>query len=140
MGEVCILLASEAWYYSSLNMSDTWNLQGNQCLNASGTPLGTKNSCWNCDKPEHSLDCCTQPQNEERIAEYQRKWIEANGRNPKKKGKGGSGNYNKRSGVPKPGELGACYVDRTPYTYGGKKHNGIEWGWNTNHSTKFYKK
>ncbi len=38
MGEVCILLASAAQYYSSLNMSDTWNLPQKQCLNAFGTP------------------------------------------------------------------------------------------------------
>ncbi len=73
-------------------MSDTWNLPQNQRLNAFGTPLGAKNSCWNCGKPDHSLDHCTQPQNKEQIAENCRKWMEANGWNPKKKGKGGSGN------------------------------------------------
>ncbi len=61
MGEVRILLASAAQYYSSLNMSDTWNLPQNQRLNAFGTPLGAKISCWNCGKPDHSLDHCTQP-------------------------------------------------------------------------------
>jgi hypothetical protein len=48
MGEVRILLASAAQYYNSLNMSDNWNLPQNQRLNAFGTPLGAKNSCWNC--------------------------------------------------------------------------------------------
>jgi hypothetical protein len=67
--------------------------------------------------------------------------MEANGWNPKKKGKGGSGNYeHKKSGPPKPGELGVCYVDGTPYTYCGKKHNGIESGWNMTNATKFHKK
>ncbi len=93
MGEVAILLASAAQYYNSLNMNDNWNLHQNQRLNAFGTPLGAKNSCWNCSKPDHSLNQCTQPQNEERIAENCCKWMEANGWNPKKKGKGGSGNY-----------------------------------------------
>jgi hypothetical protein len=93
MGEVRVLLASAAQYYNSLTMSDTWNLPQNQRLNAFGTPLGAKNSCWNCGKPDHSLNQCTQPQNEERIAENHCKWMEANGRNPKKKGKDGSGNY-----------------------------------------------
>jgi hypothetical protein len=59
MGEVRILLASAAQYYSSLNMSDTWNLPQNQRLNAFGTPFEAKNSCWNCGKPDHSLDHCT---------------------------------------------------------------------------------
>ncbi len=40
----------------------------------------------------------------------------------------------------KPGELGVCYVGGTPHAYCGKKHNGIECGWNTTHSTKFHKK
>jgi hypothetical protein len=67
--------------------------------------------------------------------------MEANGRNPLKKGKGGSGNYEqKKWGPPKPGELGVCYVNGTPYAYCGKKPNGIECGWNTTHSTKFHKK
>jgi hypothetical protein len=67
--------------------------------------------------------------------------MEANGWNPKKKGKGGSGNYEQeKGGPPKPGELGVCYVDGTPYAYYGKKHDGIECGWNTTHSTKFHKK
>jgi hypothetical protein len=67
--------------------------------------------------------------------------MEANGRNPKKKGKGGSGNYEQEKwGPPKPGELGVRYVDGTPYAYCGKKNNGIECGWNTTHSTKFHKK
>ncbi len=61
MGEVRVLLAPAAQYFSSLNMSDTWNLPQNQCLNVFGTPLGSKNSCWNCGKPDHSLDHCTQP-------------------------------------------------------------------------------
>jgi hypothetical protein len=82
MGEVRVLLASAAQYYNSLNMSDNWNLPQNQRLNAFGTPLGAKNSCWNYGKPDHSLNQCTQPQNEERIAENCRKWMEANGRNP----------------------------------------------------------
>ncbi len=94
MGEVCVLLASAAQYYNSLNMSDNWNLPQNQCLNVFGMPLETKNSCWNCGKPDHSLSQCTQPQNEERIPENCRKWMEENGRNPKKKGKGGSGSGN----------------------------------------------
>jgi hypothetical protein len=55
MGEVRVLLASAAQYYNSLNMSDNWNLPQNQCLNAFGTPLGAKNSCWNCGKLDHSL-------------------------------------------------------------------------------------
>jgi hypothetical protein len=63
------------------------------------------------------------------------------GRNPKKKGKGGSGNNKQEKwGLHKPGELGVCYVDGTPYAYCGKKHNRIESGWNTTHSTKFHKK
>ncbi len=67
--------------------------------------------------------------------------MEANGRNPKKKGKGGSGSYKQEKWVPhKPGELGVCYVNGTPYAYCGKMHNGIECDWNTNHSTKFHKK
>ncbi len=67
--------------------------------------------------------------------------MEANGRNPKKKGKGGSDNYEQEKwGPPKPGELGVCYVDGTPYAYCGKKHNGSECGWNMTHSTKFHKK
>jgi hypothetical protein len=93
MGEVCVLLASAAQYYSSLNMSGTWNLPLNQRQNVFGAPLGAKNSCWNCGKPDHSLDHCSQPLNEKRIAENHRKWMEANGRNPKKKEKGGSSNY-----------------------------------------------
>jgi hypothetical protein len=142
MGEVRVLLASAAQYYNSLNMSDNWNLPQNQHLNAFGTPLGAKNSCWNCSKPGHSLNQCTQPQNEVRIAEnHWCKWTEANGRNPKKKGKGGSGNYEQEKwGPPKPGEWGVCYVNGTPYAYCGKKHNGIECGWNRTHSTKFHKK
>ncbi len=141
MGEVCILLASAAQYYNSLIMSDNWNLPQNQHLNAFGTPMGAKNSCWNCGKPDHSLNQCTQPQNEERIAENCPKWMEANGWNLKKKGKCSSGNYEQENwGPPKPGELGVCYVDGTPYTYCGKKHNGIDCGWNTTHSTKFHKK
>ncbi len=64
---------------------DTWNLPQNQRLNIFGTLLGAKNSCWNCGKMDHSLDHCTQPQNEERIAENCGKWMEANGQNPKKK-------------------------------------------------------
>jgi hypothetical protein len=44
MGEVRVLLASAAQYYSSLNMSDTWNLPQNKRLNAFGTPLGAKDS------------------------------------------------------------------------------------------------
>jgi hypothetical protein len=79
MGEVRVLLASAAQYYISLNMSDNWNLPRNQHLNVFGTPLGAKNSCWNCGKPDHSLNQCTQPQNEERIAENCCKWMEANG-------------------------------------------------------------
>ncbi len=141
MGDVRILLASAAQYYSSLNMSDTWNLPQNQRLNAFGTPTGAKNSCWNCGKPDHSIDHCTQPQNEERIAENCRKWMEANGWNPKKKGKGSSGNYmQEKWGPPKPGEWGVHYVDGTPYAYCGKKHNGIDCGWIRTHSTKFFKK
>ncbi len=67
--------------------------------------------------------------------------MEANGQNSKKKGKGGSGNYKQEQwGHSKPGELGVLYVDGTSYAYCGKKHNGIECGWNTNHSTKFHKK
>ena len=67
--------------------------------------------------------------------------MEANGLNPKNKGKGGSGNYeHEKWGPPKPGELGICYVNGTPYVYCGKKHNGIECSWNTTHSTKFHKK
>ncbi len=138
MGEVRILLATAAQYYSSLNMSDTWNLPQHQHLNVIGTPLG---SCWNYGKLDHSLDHCTQPQNEEQIAENCCKWMEANGWNPKKKGKGSSGNYKQEKwGHPKPGELGVHYVDGTPYAYCGKKHNGIECGWNTTNSTKFHKK
>jgi hypothetical protein len=76
MGEVHVLLASAAQYYSSLNMSDTWNLPQNQCLNIFGTPLGAENSCWNCGKLDHSLDHCTQPQNEEWIAENCCKWVD----------------------------------------------------------------
>ncbi len=141
MGEVPVLLASAAQYYSSLNTSDTWNLPRNHCLNAFAAPLGAKNSCWNCGKPVHSLDHCTQPQNEERIAENCCKWMEASGWNPMKKGKGSSGNYDQEKwGPPKPGELGVCYVNGTPYAYCGKEHNGIKCGWNTTHSTKFHKK
>jgi hypothetical protein len=67
--------------------------------------------------------------------------MEANVRNPKNKGKGGSGNYeHEKWGPPKPGELGICYVNGTPYVYCGKKHNGVEYGWNTTHSTKSHKK
>jgi hypothetical protein len=67
--------------------------------------------------------------------------MEANGPNPKKKEKGGSGNYKQEKwGPSKPGELGVCYVDGTPYAYCAKKHNGIESGWNTTHSTNFHKK
>jgi hypothetical protein len=67
--------------------------------------------------------------------------MEANGWNPKKKGKGGSGNYEREKWSPsKPGESGVCYVDGTPFAYCGKKHNGIECGWNTTNSTKFHKK
>ncbi len=52
--------------------------------------------------------------------------MEANGWNPKKKGKGGSGNYEQEKwDPPKPGESGVYYVDGTPYAYCGKKHNGI---------------
>ncbi len=141
MGEVRALLATAAQYYCSLNMSDTWNLPQNQCLNVFGTPLGVKNLCWNCSTPDHSLDHCTQPQNEERIAENHCKWMEANGWIPKKKGKGGSGNYEQEKwGPPKPRKLGVCYVDGTPYAYCGKKHDGIECGWNKTHSTNFHKK
>jgi hypothetical protein len=61
MVEVRILLASAAQYYNSLNMSDNWNLPRNQQLNAFGTPLGAKNSCWNCGKLDHSLNQCIQP-------------------------------------------------------------------------------
>ncbi len=43
-------------------------------------------------------------------------------------------------GPPKPGELGVRYVNRSPYAYCGKKHNGVECGCNTTHSTKFHKK
>ncbi len=99
MREVRILLASAAQYYSSFNMNDTWNLPQNQRLNVFDAALGAKNSCWNCGKPDHSLDHCTQPRNEKRIAENRCKWMEANGQNPKKKGKGGSGNYGQESGV-----------------------------------------
>jgi hypothetical protein len=81
MGAVRVLLASAAQYYNSLNMSDNWNLPQNQRLNAFGTSLGAKNSCWNCGKPDHSLNQCTQPQNEERIAEIVAvdggKWLES---------------------------------------------------------------
>ncbi len=140
MGEVRVLLASAAQYYNSLNMSDNLNLPQNQHQNVFGTLLEAKNSCWNCCKLDHSLNQCTQPQNEERIAEYCYKWMEANGWNPKKKGKGGSGNYEREKwGPPKPGELGVWYIDGTPYAYCGKKHTGIECGWNTTHSTKFHK-
>ncbi len=67
--------------------------------------------------------------------------MEENGRNPKKEGKGGSGNYEQEKwGPPKPGESGVHYVDGTPNAYSGKKHNGIECSWNTAHSTKFHKK
>ncbi len=128
MGEVHVLLAPAAQYYSSL-MSDTCNLPQNQHLNAFSTPLGVKNSCWDCGKPDHSLDHCTQPQNEERIAENHCKQMEANGWNSNKKEKGGSGNYQQEKwGPPKPGVLSVCYVDGTPYAYCGKKHNGIECG------------
>jgi hypothetical protein len=91
MGEVSVLLASAAQYYNSLNMSDNWSLSQNQRLDVFGTHLEAKNSCWNCGKPDHYLNQCTQPQNEEWIAENCRKWMEANGQNLKKKGKGGSG-------------------------------------------------
>ncbi len=57
--EVRVLLTSTAQYYNSLNMSDNWNLQQNQRLNTFGTPLGAKNSCWNCGKPDHSFNQCT---------------------------------------------------------------------------------
>ncbi len=143
MGEVCVLLASAAQYYNSLNMSNTWSLPRNQHLNVFCTPLEDKNSCWNCGKPDHSLNHCTQPQNqnEERIAENCHNWMEANGWNPKKKGKGGSGNYEQEKwGPPKPGELGVYYVNGAPYAYFGKKLNGIECGWNRTHSTKVHKK
>ncbi len=122
-------------------MSDNWNLPQNQCLITFGTPLGAKNSCWNCGKPDHSLNQCTQPHNEEHIAENRCRWMEANGWNPKKKGKDGSGNYQQEKwGPPKPGESGVHYVNGTPYAYCEKKHNGIECGWSTTHSTKFHKK
>ncbi len=141
MGEVRVLLASAAQYYNSLNISDNWNLSQNQCLNVFGTPSEAKNPCWNCGKPDHSLNQCTQPQNEERIAENCCKWMEANGWDPKKKGKSSSGNYEQEKwGPPKPGESGVCYVDGTPYAYCGKKHNEFEFSWNTTHSTKFHKK
>jgi hypothetical protein len=97
--EVRILLASAAQCYNSLNMSDNWNLPQNQCLNAFGTSLGAKNSCWNCGKPDHSLNQCTQPQKEEWIAEYHRKWMEANGQNPKKKERVVVATTSKKSGV-----------------------------------------
>jgi hypothetical protein len=61
MEEVRVLLVSAAQYYNSLNMSDNWNLPRNQHLNVFGTPLEAKNSCWNCGKPDHSLNQCTQP-------------------------------------------------------------------------------
>ncbi len=61
MGEVRGLLTSAAQYYNSLNMIDNWNLPQNQCPNVFGTPLGAKNSSWNCGKPDHSLNQCTQP-------------------------------------------------------------------------------
>jgi hypothetical protein len=53
--------------------------------------------------------------------------MEANGWNPKKKGKGGSGNYKQEKwGPPKPaGELGVCYVNGTPYAYCGKSIMGL---------------
>jgi hypothetical protein len=55
--------------------------------------------------------------------------MEANGWNPKKKGRSGSGNYKQEKwGPSKSGELGVCYVNGTPYAYYGKKHNGIECG------------
>ncbi len=67
--------------------------------------------------------------------------MEANCRNPKKKGKVGSDNYEREKwGPSKPGESGVRYEDWTPYPYCGKKHNGIECGWNTAHSTKFHMK
>jgi hypothetical protein len=67
--------------------------------------------------------------------------MEANGWNPKKKGKSSSGNYEQEKwGPPKPGESGVHYVDGTPYAYCGKKHNGIECSWNMTHSTKLDKK
>jgi hypothetical protein len=55
MVEVRVLLATTAQYYSSLNMSDTWNLPQNQRLNVFGTPSGAKKSCWNCGKPYHLI-------------------------------------------------------------------------------------
>jgi hypothetical protein len=79
MGEVRVLLASAAQYYNSLNMTDNWNLPQNQHLNVFDTPLEAKNSCWNCRRPDHSLNQSTQPQNEEQIAENCRNWMEANG-------------------------------------------------------------
>jgi hypothetical protein len=64
------------------------------------------------------------------------KWLES-----KKKEKGRSCNYkHEKWGPPKPGKLGVLYVNGTPYAYCRKKHNGVECGWNTTHSTKFNKK
>jgi hypothetical protein len=139
LAEVWTLLAYAAQYYGSLNMSDAWNLPKNQRVNVFGTPSETTNFCWNCGKPGHGLDKCGEPRNDDRIAENRRKWMEANGKGAKKKGKGKGGggtNYeHEKWSPPKSGESGVRHINGSLHAYCGKKHNGIECGWNTSHST-----
>lgn len=141
MGEVRVLLNYAAQFYGSLNMSDKWNQTKSPRVDMFGKPTGTTTSvCWNCGKQGHTVDNCTVPRNEEKIAENRRKWMESSGRSGKTKGAGG-GNYEREKWAPpKSGESGVRHIDGAHYAYCGKKHDGIECGWNKSHSTGYHSK
>ena len=142
MAEVRILLAQAAQYYSSLNMSDYWNLPRNQRVNAVSTTTEIK--CWNCGKTGHGLDKCKDARNKDCIAENRQKYLEANSGLSRKKGRSTSASgptYEREKwSPPKPGESGVRHIDGTYHAYCGKRHNGVVCGWNTTHSTGYHKK
>jgi len=147
MAEVRGILSRAVSYYSSLSTSSMWLLpQKKQQANVFGTPSGTTNFCWNCGKQGHGLDQCREPRNEDKIAENRRKWSEAGGKSSRKKkskssgGAKSGGNYEREKwSPPKPGESGVRHIDGVYHAYCGKKHNGIECGWNKSHSTGFHR-
>ena len=145
MAEVRVLLSQAAQYYSSLNMSDYWNLPRNQRVNAVNTPTEIK--CWNCGKSGHGLDKCKDARNEDRIAENRRKYLETNGSGTtRKKGRSPNSGSNaapyerEKWSPPKSGESGVRLIDGAYHAYCGKKQNGVACGWNTTHSTGYHKK
>jgi hypothetical protein len=68
LSEIVTTIGMAVDLYHNLSTANAWNIPKNHKFsNLTGDPGGSTRKCWNCGDPDHVINDCTKPRDEEKI-------------------------------------------------------------------------